>query len=121
MIAHTKHQPTGRVISASYRIHPEDRQTFIDAVLPHLATTAQQDGCVYYVFAQDLTDPDTIHLTEGWRDQAAIDAHLTDESFLAAVRAVLGGVRILDYQAEIYDVAAQTAGAVPSAGGGDRA
>jgi hypothetical protein len=32
------------------------------------------------------------------------------------VRAVLGGVQILDYQAEIYDVTAQVAGAVPSAG-----
>lgn len=114
MIPHTKHAPTGKVISAYYTVHPEDRQTFVDAVVPHLTTTAEQDGCTYYVFAQDLTDPNTIHLTEGWRDQAAIDAHFLDEDFLAAVRAVLGGVRILDYQAEIYDVAAQTAGAVPS-------
>ena len=115
MIAHTKHEPTGKLISAYYTVHPEDRQTFIDAVIPHLSTTAQQDGCTYYVFAQDLTDPNTIHLTEAWRDQAAIDAHLADENFLAAVGAVLGGVRILDYQAEYYDVAAQVAGAVPGA------
>ncbi|MQA33991.1 putative quinol monooxygenase [Modestobacter roseus] len=115
MIAHTKHEPTGKVISAYYTVHPEDRQTFIDAVIPHLTTTAQQDGCTYYVFAQDLTDPNTIHLTEAWRDQAAIDAHFADEDFLAAVGAVLGGVRILDYQAECYDVAEQVAGALPGA------
>ena len=81
MIPHVKHRPTGKVISAYYTVHPDDRQVFVDAVLPHLATTARQEGCVYYVFAQDLTDPNTIHLTEGWRDQAAIDAHFTDENF----------------------------------------
>lgn len=116
MMAHTKHQPTGKVISAYYTVHPDDRQTFIDAVVPHLTTTAQQDGCTYYVFAQDLTDPNTIHLSEGWRDQAAIDAHVADAAFLAAVHAVLDGVRITDYQAEVYDVANQVAGAVPSSG-----
>ncbi|MCP1502710.1 quinol monooxygenase YgiN [Curtobacterium herbarum] len=115
MITHTKHDLTGKVISAYYTVHPDDRQTFREAVIPHLATTAQQDGCTYYVFAEDLTDPNTIHLTEGWRDQAAIDAHMADERFLEAVTAVLGGVRILDYQAEYYDVSAQAAGALPDA------
>ena len=113
MIPHDKHAPTSKVVSAYYTIHPEDRQTFHDAVIPHLRTTAEQDGCTYYVFAEDLTDPNTIHLTEGWRDQAAIDAHLADEHFLTAVAAVLRDVRIIDYQAEYYDVAAQTAGALP--------
>ena len=116
MIAHTKHEPTGVMTSAYYTIHPEDVQIFIDAVLPHLAITAQQDGCIYYVFAQDLTDPNTIHLTEAWRDQAALDAHLSEENFVAAVRAVGDGVRVLDFQAERYDIAAHVAGAVPSAG-----
>ncbi|MBF4625712.1 putative quinol monooxygenase [Clavibacter sp. VKM Ac-2872] len=115
MIPHTRHTPTGKVISACYTIHPDDRQAFRDAVIPHLTTTARQDGCTYYVFAEDLTDPNTIHLTEGWRDQAAIDAHMADERFLEAVTAVLGGIRILDYQAEYYDVAAQTADALPAA------
>ncbi|GAA5185345.1 hypothetical protein GCM10023322_29080 [Rugosimonospora acidiphila] len=114
MISQTKHETTGKVVSAYYTIHAEDRQKFIDAVIPHLSTTAQQDGCVYYVFAQDLTDPNTIHLSEGWRDQAAIDEHNADENFQKAVAAVMGGVRILDYQSEVYDVAAQTVGAIPS-------
>lgn len=114
MISHAEHSPTSKVISAYYTVHPDDRQAFSDAVIPYLTTTAHQDGCTYYVFAEDLTDPNTIHLTEGWRDQAAVDAHMADENFLEAATAVLGGIRILDYQAEYYDVAAQTAGALPS-------
>ena len=115
MIPHTKHDATSKVISAYYTVHPDDRQAFSDAVIPHLSTTAQQDGCTYYVFAEDLTDPNTIHLTEGWRDQAAIDDHMADENFLKAVTTVLGGIRILDYQAEYYDVTAQTVGVLPNA------
>ncbi|MBF4588258.1 putative quinol monooxygenase [Curtobacterium sp. VKM Ac-2887] len=113
MIPHIKHTPTSKVISAYYTVHPDDRQAFIDAVIPHLSTTAQQDGCTYYVFAEDLIDRNTIHLTEGWRDQAAIDAHMADEYFLKAVTTVLEGIRVLDYQAEYYDVGTQTAGALP--------
>ncbi|WP_323749556.1 antibiotic biosynthesis monooxygenase family protein [Curtobacterium sp. VKM Ac-1393] len=115
MIPHIKHTPTSKVISAYYTVHPDDRQAFIDAVIPHLGTTAQQDGCTYYVFAEDLIDRNTIHLTEGWRDQAAIDAHMADEYFLEAVTTVLGGIRVLDYQAEYYDVDTQTAGTLPVA------
>ncbi len=113
MIPHTKQETTGKVVSAYYTVHPDDRQKYIDAVIPHLASTAELDGCVYYVFAQDVTDPNTIHLVEGWRDQAALDAHLSDEPFLAAVRAVQGGVRVLDYQAQVYDVAAQAPARAP--------
>ena len=39
---------------------------------------------------------------------------MADENFLKAAAAVLGGIRILDYQAEYYDVTAQTAGALPA-------
>ena len=46
-ITHTRHQPTATISSAYYTVHPEDRQTFIDAIVPHLGTTAQQDGCVF--------------------------------------------------------------------------
>jgi hypothetical protein len=44
VISHQKHDGTGKVVSAYYTLRPEDRQTFIDAVIPHLSTTAQQDG-----------------------------------------------------------------------------
>jgi hypothetical protein len=39
---------------------------------------------------------------------------MTDERFLKAASAVLKNVRIIDYQAEYYDVATQTAGALPT-------
>jgi quinol monooxygenase YgiN len=107
VISQTKGEPTGLVISSYYRVHPDDRQKFIDAVVPHLSTTAAQPGCVYYVFAQDITDPDTFHLSEAWTDQAAFDTHNVDPVFIKAVSDVMTTVRVLDNQGQIYAVASQ--------------
>lgn len=101
------------VFNAYYRVHPEDRQKFIDAVLPHLEFTANLDGCIFYVFAQDLLDPNVIHLSEGWADQAAIERHNDTELFQKALTDVMTGVRILDHQGQRYEIAAHGAGDPP--------
>lgn len=67
-MAQDKDQPTDVVYSTYYRVHPDDRQKFVDAVTPHPAVEARIPGVIYYVFAQDITDPDTFHLSEGFRD-----------------------------------------------------
>ncbi|MEU9337135.1 antibiotic biosynthesis monooxygenase family protein [Streptomyces sp. NPDC048290] len=113
MIAQNKDQPTRIVYSTYYRVHPEDRQKFIDAVTPHLAVEAQIPGVVYYVFAQDITDPNTFHLSEGFRDQAALDEHDRSPAFAEALRKVRDSVRILDRQGQRYVVASQGPGDPP--------
>ncbi|MFK3741086.1 putative quinol monooxygenase [Massilia sp. TN1-12] len=105
MTAHDKTQATEYVVSAYYRVHPEDRQTFIDAVIPDMTAAAKMHGCVYYAFAQDLTDPDLFHLTEGWADEASYEAHENAPTFLTALRTVVENVRILDRQGVRYQVA----------------
>lgn len=107
MISHAKTAPTGRVISSYYRVHPEDREKFIEAVVPHLETTAAQPGCIYYVFAQDITDPNAFHLSEAWADDEALARHMVDPPFIKAVSDVMSTVRILDNQGQIYNVASQ--------------
>jgi quinol monooxygenase YgiN len=106
--------PTQVVFNAYYRVHPDDRQKFIDAVVPHLNFTAKLPGCIFYVFATDLLDPNTIHLSEGWADQAAIDRHNDTEPFQKALREVMSGVRILDHQGQRYEIAAQGSGDPPA-------
>ncbi len=113
MITQDKNQPTDVVYSTYYRVHPEDRQKFVDAVTPHLAVEARIPGVIYYVFAQDITDPDTFHLSEGFRDQAVIDEHNRSSAFAEALREVMGSVRILDHQAQRYEVASQGPGDPP--------
>jgi quinol monooxygenase YgiN len=107
MADHDKTLPTGILVSAYYRVHPDDRQTFIDAVVPEMIAAQKLPGCIYYAFAQDLTDPNTFHLLEGWADEEAYERHENADTFLAALATVVKNVRILDRQGIRYDVAKQ--------------
>jgi quinol monooxygenase YgiN len=37
-------------------------------------------GCEIYLISQDAADPDTVHVTEVWRDDASAQAALADPS-----------------------------------------
>lgn len=109
MTKKSKDLTTKVVFSAYYTVHPEDRQKFIDAVVPHLEYTQQQEGCIYYEFAADLLDPNTIHLSEGWADNDAIAVHHDSEPFKRALSTVMENVRILEHQGQRYQIAEQGA------------
>lgn len=104
---HDKDLPTALVVAAYYRVHPQDRQSFIDAVIPDMVAARKMPGCVYYAFAADLTDANLFHLVEGWTDEAAYERHEQAPSFLAALAHVVKHVRILDRQGIRYEVARQ--------------
>ncbi|WP_312687531.1 putative quinol monooxygenase [Kosakonia sp.] len=104
---HDKTQATQIVVSAWYRVHPEDRQTFIDAVKPDMQAAQQMPGCVFYAFSQDLLNPDAFHLSEGWTDIEAYERHENAETFLTALATVVKHVRILHREGVRYEVAKQ--------------
>jgi quinol monooxygenase YgiN len=101
---HDKTQPTQVTVSAYYKVHPEDRKKFIDAVIPEMKAANQMNGCIYYAFSQDLTDENTFHLLEGWRDQEAYENHENSETFLKALATVVKTVRIIDREGVRYDI-----------------
>ncbi|KAF2331418.1 MAG: antibiotic biosynthesis monooxygenase family protein [Flavobacterium nitrogenifigens] len=101
---HDKTKTTAITVSAYYRVHPEDRRVFIDAVVPDMIAANKLEGCIYYAFSQDLTDENTFHLLEGWRDEEAYERHETSEIFLTALSTVVKNVRILDREGVRYEV-----------------
>jgi quinol monooxygenase YgiN len=56
-------------------------------------------GCLSYHYAVDLGDPDLVHVVEMWRDEAAIDTHMTD---MGGLMAALGGARLLSLDVKAY-------------------
>ena len=42
-----------------------------------------EDGCIQYVYSEDLEDPGLIHVFEIWRDAEALHAHHNAPHFLA--------------------------------------
>ena len=102
--SHDKTQATAITVSAYYKVHPEDRQIFKDAVIPEMIAANKLEGCIYYAFSQDLTDENTFHLLEGWRNQEAYERHENSETFLTALSTVVKIFRIVDREGVRYDI-----------------
>ena len=60
----------------------------------------RRDGCLSYSYAVDLGDPNLLHVVETWRDEAAIDAHMTD---MGTLMNVLAGAQMLSLNVKAYD------------------
>ncbi len=58
----------------------------LDASRPRMKEMMQlsraEDGCIEYVYSEDLLDPGLIHVFEIWRDEDALHGHHTAPHFL---------------------------------------
>lgn len=67
-----------------------------------IAATLAEDGCFQYAYSRDVLDPELIHISEKWRDKAAIEAHFGTEHMKvwAQERA---GVGLFDRNIRIFE------------------
>lgn len=72
------------------------------AMAAMLAASRAEDGCFAYNYAQDVLDPCVIHISERWRDRAALDAHFATPH-MAAWRAQFGAIGISDRDLALYE------------------
>ena len=101
------------LIYTTYRLLPDDVAAF-RSLAWRVATAAKaRDGCVFLDVAQDASDPATFRLIEGWRDQAALDAHGANGEFQAVLKdaAALG---IVGRSIDVYSVAGKQTVEMPS-------
>ncbi len=109
-------QNVGIVIVGTFKVHPEDRQTFKDIVIPHVEETNAKDGALFYTLAQDIRDDSFFHILEGWTAKRHLDAHNASASFQQTLKEVASKVRMLGRDANIYTVATQDFIASPHEG-----
>jgi len=69
-----------------------------------MALSRAEDGCIEYVYSEDLIEPGLIHVFEIWRDAAALKAHHEAPHFLAW-RAGRDEIGMSDRRMRRYDVA----------------
>jgi quinol monooxygenase YgiN len=62
-----------------------------------------EDGCVKYAFAEDVLDPGLIHVSELWRDQAALEKHASS-AHMGAWRQVGRELGVGERNIRIYEV-----------------
>ncbi len=70
-----------------------------------LIASRAEDGCERYSYAEDIIEPGLIHVTELWRDQAALDCHFASPH-IAHWRAAWPELGIHDRQLRVYEVGA---------------
>lgn len=67
-----------------------------------ITATRAEDGCLAYSFSRDVLDPDTLIITERWRDNAAIAAHFASPH-MAAFNAALAKAKLLEVSVKAYE------------------
>jgi quinol monooxygenase YgiN len=78
----------------------------IDRLIPdmaaQMAATQAEDGCEQYVFSRDVTNPNVLLISERWRDEAALGAHM-QAPHMAVFNAVIGGSKIESIIVKSYE------------------
>lgn len=58
------------------RFGPGEIERMRDGLNRHAREVREMEGNYFYSYALDLDDPQLIHVTEGWRDEASLDAKM---------------------------------------------
>lgn len=91
------------LIVGTVRLAPDKLAQARPAMQAMIAASRAEDGCEQYAYAEDVLDPGLIHVTELWRDQAALDRHFASPH-IAAWRDAWPGLGIRDRALVVYDV-----------------
>lgn len=67
------------LITGTFRIAPDNFTDALPVMARMIAASRGEDGCLDYSYAADLLEPGLIRVTERWRDQDALDTHLTSD------------------------------------------
>lgn len=92
------------LVYTTYRLLPDDIGAFRALALRMATVAGAGDGCAFLDVAQDISDPATFRLVEGWRDQAALDAHGASDAFQALLKDA-ASLRIAGRSIDIYSIA----------------
>jgi quinol monooxygenase YgiN len=63
------------LIVGTVRLPPENLAAARPAMRRMVEASRAEEGCLLYVYAEDLFDPGLIHVKEMWTDQAALYRH----------------------------------------------
>lgn len=68
-----------------------------------VSASRAEAGCISYAYAQDVLDPQTIHVIETWRDRAALGAHFATPH-MAEWRGVMGELGLNGRDLKVHEI-----------------
>jgi len=91
------------LILGTVRLPPENLAAARPAMLRMVEGSRAEQGCLLYVYAEDLFDPGLIHVKEMWSDQGALDRHF-EAPHLREWRGCWDALGIGDRDLKLYEV-----------------
>jgi quinol monooxygenase YgiN len=92
------------VVLGQFEFHPDDFESAKALAATLMRETVQEDGCMKYAFAADLTRPACLQLSECWRDDAALSAHFLTPH-IQAYRNGLKSLRVISRVVKRHEAA----------------
>ncbi|MES2491665.1 MAG: putative quinol monooxygenase [Pseudomonadota bacterium] len=78
------------------------------AVAAARAATLPEAGCIQYAFAEDLSDPGLLRVSEIWADRAALDAHIA-APHVAQWRTAVAAIGVIEREVRVFTIADEEA------------
>ncbi|PBB43389.1 antibiotic biosynthesis monooxygenase [Mesorhizobium sp. WSM3866] len=96
------------LIIGTIRLPPDRLEQARPAMGRMISASRAEAGCLAYSYAQDVLDPGLIHVSEAWRDRAALEAHFKS-AHIAEWRASWAELGIGDRKLALYEADEGTA------------
>ena len=90
------------LIFGTVRIAPGTLDRVRSAMEEMIGASRTEDGCLHYSYAVDVLDETIIHISEAWRNRAALDAHF-ETAHLAQWRAQFASLGITNRKLKLYE------------------
>ena len=62
-------------VAGYIKVAPKDREALVKVLQAHVPRVRKKDGCIAYIFAVDVIDPNVVRMSEAWRDQQSLETH----------------------------------------------
>ena len=90
------------LVLGTVKLAPDKLDGARDAMQAMVTASRAEPGCIAYAYAQDVLDPEIIHVVEKWRDREALKAHFATPH-MAEWRRVMGALGLSGRDLKIFE------------------
>jgi len=90
------------MVLGTVKLAPEKLDDARPAMEKMVAASRAEPGCIAYSYAQDVLDPETIHVVEKWRDRQALTEHF-GTAHMAEWRGVMGSLGLSGRDLRVFE------------------
>ena len=90
------------IVMGTVKLAPDRVEAAKPAMQRMVDASRAEAGCIAYAYAQDVLDPETIHVAEKWRNRAALTEHFATPH-MAEWRGVMGSLGLTGRDLRVFE------------------